>query len=124
MKEIKEIRAEFEKLNTSFLEISTKYKQIKADLPSDNKDMEDMMYNMMDNIDRRISYIWDAIYSLDNALYNHASKGHLPKLDGSQMKKALNKLGLEDSFDVVVPTVYAKARRQGTIFEINLPIKK
>lgn len=50
----------------------------------------------------------DMSYTRD-AFFKHVNNGHIPAiLDGGIMKKALKSLGLEDSYQVSIPTVFVQ----------------
>ena len=135
MENFNKIKEEITKLQTSFAAISKKYKEIDADMSEkdmDPKMMQKMMQDMMENMDARMGYVWSAIRSMDDSMYehgknleNHKNKNHVPPLSASQMQKLLDKTGLADDFSVERPVIYASknGRKIEFIAEYKKPVK-
>jgi len=103
------MKEKIEELSKSFATIESKLKTVSADdyTSSDKMKvmMEDLMY-AMSNIHSRINYITEDFYKYT---YDHG-KGHLPKIkSSSQMMKALKACGMEDDYEVEVPSIYISA---------------
>lgn len=59
-------------------------------------------------MNRRFQYVWENINELRGLLYEHASDGHLPPIEGAAaMSKALKALGLDGDYEVAKQVVYA-----------------
>ena len=64
-------------------------------------------------MDRELSYIHRRISEVEDTYYKH-KMGHLPQInDAVSMKKALEALGLADSYEVVKPIIRVEASRLG-----------
>lgn len=110
-KQIKEIRAKIE-------EINNKLKTIRADHPSDDKmkEMEDMMFSMMDFLYMQISYLADDFYGY----VSRHQKGHLPSAPSAEhMERAVKALGFEKNFEIVKPVIYANKNKG--VLEVEIP---
>jgi len=60
------------------------------------------------HINSNAEYIHDRINRLQQALYSHTEKGHLPPIEGAgRMQKALKAVGLDDDYQVQKKTIYA-----------------
>lgn len=138
MENFDKIKEEIVKLQTSFADISKKYKENMADMSMPDKemnpkngDMQKMMRDMMDNMDARMGYVWNAISSLEDRHYQHEKDfgqhkniGHLPKMTAGQLSKILKTCGMADDFEVEKPTIYASTngRKLNFVAEYKKPI--
>ena len=122
MENFDKIKEEITKLQTSYAAIREKSKEIKADAP-DNQSLYDMMCSIMDNMDARMRYVWEAINYSDERYYKHL-KGHIPSLSPSQLQKVLDKTGLGDDFKIEKPIIWASTNGRKTNFvaEYKKPI--
>lgn len=113
-------KEEFNKLQESFAALSTKFKTVIAspgEMSEDKKEMMEMMYAIMDNIDRRISYVHDRINETQDYTVKHCNSNHVPPLKAAAMQKFLKVVGMEDDYEVSKPMIYCSASRHGATFE-------
>ena len=80
-----------------------------AVLPPTSADIESLVSSVVSSYSYELKWMREDISSLWKKISEHVNDGHLPAIkDAGQMKKALKALGLEDSYNVQVPTVYVQ----------------
>lgn len=121
--ELKEIKAKLEQSEKEF-------KQIRADIccVTENKDQE-VYYKCLDACYLMVSNLREYVYRIEGDFYRTMEEhrnGHLPKIQGAEkMENALEILGLNQDYEVMKPTIYVRASRNGNKnFDIELNIPK
>ena len=72
-------------------------------------DVENCVKNACSSIQYEMKWMHEDVSSLWKKISEHVNEGHLPPIkDAAAMKKALKALGMEDSYNVQVPTVYVQ----------------
>jgi hypothetical protein len=72
-----------------------------------------MIYNLRDAVYQGDSRVWDAFYQ--------HQQNHVPKLDAGAMEKFLKVVGLSDSYEVIKPSIYISASKNGNkTFNVDL----
>ena len=118
------MNTELEKLKESLASLDIKFKQIKAEMPEDDKHMQ-----MMDLLWNSLGSLRQYVYSVDDRLYSHANDGHIPKLTPSQLEELLDSCGAGGDYNVNKRQLFAsakydiKANKDGTVVELKLPKK-
>lgn len=116
MEKLKEIKASLEKLDNQF-------KEARGNM--DTKPADEMYYKIMDNLYYSLQGIREYIYSVQDSLIDHKTKGHIPPILGAEkMQNAMETLGISEDYDLQKPVVYVRASRQGNKeFSVDLNIK-
>lgn len=120
-KELQDLRASIEILTNKYKEVKAT-KKVKADgIEMEKEDdcckclcdeLENTLFQLVNYIHSRISYLENSFYAYE---YEH-SEGHLPKIKtASDMKRALDVLGLADDYEVKKQVIYANDK-YGFIF--------
>ena len=117
---MKELQDKLSKLKSSFASLDKEYRESKGYVslasPMENPKETDHMKEMQDTMYQMIRGVYQYIYSLEDYLYNHISKGHIPPIVGAEkMNKALSALGLDGDYKVEKRTLYASIGKQKTI---------
>lgn len=108
-------------------EVSLNKASVNYDVPkSETSVKNEKDYATYDEMDTRIEYVYDHInykfrylqeeISYVLQLFRDHMKGHLPKIKStSQMKTALEALGLEDEYEVMKPIISVANKKTGEI---------
>lgn len=79
----------------------------------DEKVTRTQMYETIRNVYSYFSseyqYINSRLNDISDAIYNHANNGHVPKLSGEAMKKFLDVLELNESYQLIKQPIYVSA---------------
>jgi hypothetical protein len=119
---------ELDKLKQAMASIDDKIKVVKADMDAKEgaeSEASKMFGYCYDLINGLRSYVYQIEGSFYDAMREHRV-GHLPPIKGAgKLEKAMEKLGISDDYEIIKPTIYASASRNGAKqFEVTLPIKK
>ena len=107
---LKEIRANIEKIDKSYREIKGYGECCDTAKPCE-AELKDQLYMMIQSVYRYIDYVSQNVY---NWQYDHTKNStHLPKLSASQTEKLLKAAGAAEDFDVIKPSIFARANRNG-----------
>lgn len=114
--ELKKQREDALKLQEAFASQKKKYEESKGYDACPEKSAQDEMYHLMCYFDKCVGNLYSAIYRCEDALWEHKTVGHIPKIIGAgKMTEALKALGLSSDYQVEKKVVYASKDTKGNI---------
>ncbi len=119
--------AKLQEMKESMAALEVKYKELRADMPMDDK-MNKMMDYFYDSMSRMRDYMWEMEGNMYRNLEKHtnpAGATHAPHLKtASQVQAYCDSCNMTDDVEVVKPQIHIRANRQGNKeFSIDLNLK-
>lgn len=125
--ELKKSREATLKLQEAFASQKKKYEESKGyDGENCEKSAQDELYSLMCYFDRSLSNVYSSIYRVEEALWEHSTKNHVPQILGpGKMENVIKVLGLDSDYKVEKKVIYASEGKRGEmVVESNWAAKK